>query len=537
MPRAFHHGALRIMVLWLFGACLPLGLQAWDWKLSTDKFQEMNVFQRTQYQKAEKLFNDGNFKLAGIEFEKFINEFEDSPALPAAVFMEALCEQKDLRRTTAIKSYQHLLDFWPGDTNYAPAAQYYIGLAYIENGDITKGLKEMDKMVANAAYKVHPLAADALNQLAENAKKNNDFPNWTKYKQQIYADFYDKNRTLADQSRDDLVRYYVRTENYTKLEQVVALHNWAKPTESPDYYWYLWERACNDVLQNWYTPALSKERVADAAAFWAYWQKGQGVAQKANAWEYDRRSLEFLLRFQGQDKATWEKLANDLGGPKSNDGAVRHVIGLLVSTGHLDVAMPLTANIKDKQAFYPWFFNELAARNLLDQAEHVLALIDDPSERLWRTYELRRQQGRWKDCVEALKKLADTDQKRAPQANRTLVWVYKDATRQYPEAIKLCNEINEQPWSNFEIGEIEGRQNHMKESAAAYAEIENFFPDHAGEAAWRRGNMYQTLGNTEKAIAEYMRILKVYKDKPQAAAAHQRLREMGVKTGGGELKE
>lgn len=509
---------------------------AWSWKLPNADFQEMNVFERDQYQRAEQLFEKKQFKLAGTEFDKFSLQFADSPAVSPAVFMKAYCMQNDLKRSAAIKVFQQVIDYWPDDAYFAGAAMYQIGSCYLANGDLRAGLKEMQKMVMHKEYRHHPLAAQALKWLADNARKNDDMSKALGYWRQTYEDFYESNRQQADWSRDESARYYIKTSKFSKIEDLVKLHNWKEPKTTYPYYTWLWDRAYHEVFASWYQANEAEQKKKDAEAFYKYWLKGRlAFLEKDRKWDFLSRSLNFALRYRRAEKKVWEPLAEELVGIATSDARIKDVINILMANAQFDAALPLTAKVKDAKSFHPWFFDRLLYYRRYDHAEHVLPRIVDTSLRAWKSYELSYRREKWKACEEILKEVLANDKDRSRSASYALARIYKDRTRKYDEAIKLYSMINEPPGTAFEIAECYRRKKDYKTAHNTYMEIENFFPKSGAEAAWRRAEMYHHARMKDKAIAEYRRLLKVYKDKGQSSRAHERLENYGIDSGGGVL--
>lgn len=523
---------LVVLVMSIMNMVFPDDAGAWSWKLDPKLYQQLDVFQRNQYQKAEELFNSKQYKLGAIEFDLFTRQYDDSPALSAAFFMMGMCQQQGLERNTAIKTYKQVLDFFPDDANYASASQFYIGQCMIDNGDVQKGMKEMKAMVAHKLYSQHPLAANALDLLADNSKKNNMWPEYYRYGTQLYTDFYNSNRGLADKMRDEMTCLYIKDQAYSKIEELVAKHNWKDPINDAGYHYWLWDRAYHTTFASYYTPVEEKDRQDDIAKFWTYWTtKSLPVTRKNSVWDSNWRSLNFYLRYKRAAKDEWTKLLGDMVNDQTQDDQLRNIIQVLMDNNLFDDALPLTSRIKNVQAFLPWFFNKLIERNKLDHAEHVLGQMESPSDRLWYGYILNKAKGNWKECIKQLTELANNDENRARQANDQLVWVYMDQTKQYDEAVKLLQVIADPPRTTFLTAECYRRGGQMDKAIGSLSEIENFFPDQAPEAVWRMVQIFEQFGARDKAIKSAKHGIKDYPKAPQVSLEHEYLERLGIATG------
>lgn len=567
---------MRFKISRFFGflsVCLAFGMlfspptygYRFDWHLPNSLYKELSVFERNQYKKAEDLFAAKKYGQAALEFDKFTLENEDSPALVAAAFMKAYSQECNLKRYEAIKLYYELIDLFPDDLTYAPLAMYRIGVCNLANGDKVAGLKAMRALVRNKQYQKHPLVANALQMLADNARKNKEMAKAYKYLEQIYTDFYRINPGLARAARDELVRAYIKQKRFSSIEKLVARHDWKAPREDYRYYNYLYDRASHEVFSRGYSLAEKKEKgyQTDIKKFFSYWQESKPVYTKAKHLpDYLYRAFTFSVTYV-RDKKVWEPICDQyilqsggnegtikhvmitlinsgfidkalkLAGKLKSDQTLRAIIVTLMNKGQLDKAVILTGKIKDKDAFYPWFFDQLMAKKQYDFAAHILEEITDPALAHWDEYRLKYALKQWKDCIDLLKNIAATDKDRAGQANWNLASIYQSKTRQYDEAIKIYTLINDPPRSVWPIADCYKAKGQMKKAAQTLTEIENFFPKFASQAAYRRGELYRHFGDTKKAIAEYRRILKVYKKSRESSLAHQRLESYGIATGGG----
>ena len=534
LPVANWRLALGTLLVWL-SISLPASAQ-WSWKLPNSSFQELNVYERQQYAKAEKLFADRKYAEAVAEFEKFATQFPESTVLSAAVFMKAYSLKEDLRRGQAIKIFQQVVDYFPDDQNCAGASLYLIGQCYLANADTKEGLKAMQTMVAHKDYRTHPLAANALSELAENYRKSNELPKAHQFWRQMYTDFYATNRQQADVARDNSVRYYLFDKRFEKIEELVAIHNFKDPRTNAGYYNYIYDRA-NEVIGGWFPKGKEKEQDELARYFYTYFTHARPLYEEKAKWDYLRRTLEFSLRFFGGEEKLWRPIVEEMLTIANSDDAIRYLMNTLLGNGKFDVALAMTDKIKNKDAFYPWLFDRLLQLGRYDHAEYILDRISDTALRRWKEYELAARRVQWKKCVEILTGIMAGDQARSRQAMKTLADIYRDRTRQYDEALKFYAMIDEPPGTAFAIAYTYQLKGDSKRSAETYTEVENFFPDQAAEAAWRRGEMYRGFKMQEQAVAEYRRILKVYPKSGQSSRAHQRLEDYGIATGGGVIEK
>ena len=84
----------------------------WNWQLSTDRYKQLNVFERAQYDRAAKLLEGDNCAAAATEFEKFKVQFPESSALPGILVLRGYCLHLGKFRNKAIKAYAEVLDYF-----------------------------------------------------------------------------------------------------------------------------------------------------------------------------------------------------------------------------------------------------------------------------------------------------------------------------------------------------------------------------------------------------------------------------------------
>ena len=96
----------------------------WTWQLPAARYQQLNPFERRQYDTAAALVEKKSYAPAAGEFKKFKAEFPESPLLSYMLFMRGYCLERANNRITAIKAYQEVVDYFPGSVDDYAAAWY-----------------------------------------------------------------------------------------------------------------------------------------------------------------------------------------------------------------------------------------------------------------------------------------------------------------------------------------------------------------------------------------------------------------------------
>jgi len=118
--------------------------EPWRWDLSPARYKALSLVERSYYDRAATCFRQQDFKAAAFEFERFSAELQDraEPSILAYTgFMVGYCRHQAKERNQAVKSYQEVLDIFPGEVDAAAAAMYHQGLATSRTATCARGWK------------------------------------------------------------------------------------------------------------------------------------------------------------------------------------------------------------------------------------------------------------------------------------------------------------------------------------------------------------------------------------------------------------
>jgi tetratricopeptide (TPR) repeat protein len=125
------------------------------------------------------------------------------------------------------------------------------------------------------------------------------------------------------------------------------------------------------------------------------------------------------------------------------------------------------------------------------------------------------------------------DKKLAMNAMNQRAHIYRERMNKQDEAIKLYQQVENPPYTLFDIAECYTRKEDHQMALNTWREIENSFPDHGARACWMRAEHYQKMGENKLSVAEARSLLKRYPKSRESSSAHQLLESYGVDTGGG----
>ena len=512
---------ILILAFGVWHLAFPPALRAgdWSWELPIPRYKQLNVFQRAQVDKAADLVKQSAWAAAASEFEKFKVQFPDSPALSYVLFMRGYCLHQSKTRNAAIKAYHEVLDYFADEAQDAAAAQYFMGLAHLENGDTRNGLQCMKQLLDDERYKTHPLAAGALAALADNHWRNKEFDQAVKCWKQIVADFAKTNHTQASRARDSLTIYYIKNRDYAGYE------NWMVTPENRDdaearkrIAQNVIDRAHHQIFPGHtghYSRFEQKERWEAMKACFDYFASRKPYYERTkDLWDYYSRAVPFLASYY-QDKKLRDKL--------------------------IDECVPLIKALQDKTEAnnrYAWLVDRLREGGDYERARYCAALITDPPHAAYKDAEVYISANQWPQAIARLQdieKMGNATWTATAQDRRA--WIYKDCTHEYEKAIELYRQINKPPSTLWHIQECFIRMGKLDEAINTLSEIENSFPSDAPRAAWYKASYFHEARQAKKAIAQARKILKAYKAAPEASQAHQLLEQYGVATGGGVFDE
>ncbi|MFW5856290.1 MAG: tetratricopeptide repeat protein [Planctomycetota bacterium] len=508
-------GALVVLI-----AAAPAHARAWDWALSDAQYKALNNFQRAQYDRAAKLVKEKQYKAAAAEFEKFKVQFGATlpkEMLAYVIFMRGYCLHHAKFRNEAIKVYQEVLDYF-GDTIDAGApALYYMGVAYLDNGDTRDGMECMLEMVEDPDYSKHPLAAGALNRLADNHWRNEEKEQAIAYWKRVVG-FWSVNPHHARDAFEKVTRYYVANGQYDAyLAWRLESRDAENPKDRKDIAHNAYE-AAHHVFHDrsgYYNQFSKKEMYDDARTFMAWFRNQKDWFLKASdPWQYYHDCLHFLAH-RLHDKAIIDEVSD----------------GFFAWIG----------KVKDERwrnDRLDWAVDRFGEMGRWEHAQHAIGMISDAPRAAYKEYQILVRQHKWKEGIERLEAAeqmgSDYWERRA---RRERGEVYLHRLHQYDKAVEVFR-LCDPPWSLWQIQECRVRQGRLDAALQTLAEIEGSFPDDASKAAWRRAELYHKAGKREQTVAECRRILKKYPKSRESSEAHQLLEKLGVEViGGGVHRE
>jgi TolA-binding protein len=548
----------------LFVLPVPAGLAQQEAAISEDDFKKLDTFEGLALSKADKVFTKKEYRQAAAEYDTFILDFPKSPAQAYAVYRKARSIQLDNKRFEAIKAYNEVLDYFPNAVSYAAAALYYIGECHWQNGDVKEAMKAWAELAADTDYRKHPLAASAINKLADSLVQQGKANEAAAYYKQVAVDFRGANPEASRYAMNIVIYHYVRRqpdeaklkEFYDKVQTFEG--NPSKPSD--DNYWF---RVREAVRGNGNFQESEKDKRADYFRYWAKTMEGK----RADDDDFQIDLAAFRLWADGSvDK--WIAALDQQFASRQKEGDYGRVVKWISLFraqknkvqeyySKLDFAKMNNAQI---QALMRVLFDEVQnpemAKNVFEKIK--LDALNDNEK-----YALERYLWNKDGWYVALVCQTMTDK----DMGRMELLAYYHWARNFAKGIPLADEVAGIPkyskdayWKKAEMLQW---QNKFQEAIGAYQsadnppdnlwritdcflgmgkreqalaqlqEIENFFPNQASAAALRTAYVWRDAKENKQYIACLRGIMKKYPKSGQSTTAHQELERMGVKIGGG----
>lgn len=537
--------------------------------------QLLDPFEFSSLKKADKSFQEKQYRTAAAEYDSFILEFPQSRCLAYILLRTARATHLDTKRYEAIKKYRQVLDYYPDASSYAAAALYYIGACYSENGDPENAVKAWTQMVQDKRYNQHFLAAPALNALAENHLKLGNDDKAMQFYEQVVTDFRVANPAAANAAMAKVIEFHMKTKpNEPALAQfyIKAKGFSAQPAKempenaSLDKTYWSFVRGQAKAFGNQFTVAQATPKIK----FFRYWtgvMEGKfadwddfqiDLSIMKNAFENDadkharRLDAQFekyqkpddfdrIIKWMGLYTGSKDKILqyyNKLDMNKLSSPAKIQLLMTLLAGAQFDMA----ANLLDKLNYSE--MNDSAKAQLFNQirdysrqglpASELVKLSErfaDPDAgrmvllRFYHYYSKSTEGIPIAEKMEAVPAYANE----ASEICGDMLF----RTGQYEKAILRFQAANRPPATIYKISDCYVKMKNIPSAVASLKEIEGFFVKDASQAAYKISQIYRGVGDKDKYVAALLHVMKKHPGSRESSSSHEELEALGVKMKGG----
>ena len=575
--------ASLLATAFLVWGLFPVICRAQETSLVGEERAKLDTFEGVTLDKADKVYVAKDYPRALAEYDAFILQFPESKLVAYAIHRKARSLQWLEKRFEAMKVYEEVLDFFPNDVKYAAASLFRIGECHQQNGDVEKAIKTWLELADDADYAKEPLAAVALNHLAENYLKQGKAAEGAKRYEQVALTFRASNPHAAMNAIANVRTHYVRTQpNAEKLRAFyVAARTFGPNPQNPaadeatDALY--WTNVVAAIQAHGTFTDLQKDQRDTYYRYWAGQMQGKMVAD-----DTFQIALAQWMRVYEKDDSLWAKRLDKQFADRQKEGNYGRVvrwIGLFAPLKDkadeyyqkLDFAKMSNADVQNLVVtLVDVNGNVPMAKNAL-QKVRIDGLSDDA-----RMAMIGWLQGRWQLpgtrelAVQTCRGFSDPVRGKM-QALRYFHWrcqspqirIKEDFSEglalagelvgvpelaretfsirgnllqwsgKYEEAIKAYQQADNPPTTLFLIADCQHALGKLEPAVTQLREIENFFKAHAAVAALRIAYLYRDAGIKDKYVSALRGVLKKYPQSGQSSEAHQRLEEMGLPIGGG----
>ena len=547
-------------------------LDKWEVYFPNDSFKALDTFEAHSLTKADKAYNDKNYKQAHALYHAFTLEFGKSRAVPYALLRKGRCLHKLQKRFKAIEDYQEVLDYFPNRARYAAAALYYQGLCHWASGEEAKAMAKWTAMAKDADYSKHFLAAPALNQLASHLAGRKQPDKAAEYYTKVAVNFRQSNRTAAAQAMQQVIHHHVRVnpnepglrDFYAKVGTFYSYHRrkvegdvvknrdyWsclrgyvkrydrfeATQSELREKYFRYWADQMTGKFPDWdgfQIDLADFRRVCEKdPAKWFSRLDGQ-FKKYQKPGDYGR-VLRWISIYGPHKKKVKEYYAKLSFGKMTNDQIFSLMKAMYDRVADADLARNAFGRLRLKEmpdaekvkvARYLWAKDEaLVERTCAAMADRDLGKME-----LLRYYRKKENAAKGVPLAKALEPVA--------KYAREALWLKAELLQiagKYAEAIAAYKACDNPPDNIWGIAACYASWGKLPPAVRELRQMESFFRDRYGStAALRIAHLYRRFKDKKKYVAELRAILKKYPESRQSSQAHVELENLGLTPGGGE---
>jgi tetratricopeptide (TPR) repeat protein len=439
-------------------------------EMALPRWARLREVERYQLNVAEKYYRDKQWKIAKVEYEKYVQLYEKSEAASYAQMKWALCQVELRNLNTAIKDgFKTVIDYWP-DSPEAVASAYFIARGHRDTGDVKEAKKAYAKLLSD--HPKHVAAVQARADLMEIARKENDTDRQVALLRDLTFSV-ERDRDTAPgcaAAARQLTVYYFETGDFA--EGLKALATNVKEEELPIYLLHYQHGRLPYVLGDLAgrkdeLPKRQAAKLADDAVAWFKAKvptaTDEAATKRGRQLLYAVAEIERAAIRPDRQRETLEQIAKTYG-------ADDELLGRMADW-HLAGKRP-------------------------EEARRLYARYKNVAEGLRLTAVSYRAERRFDPAIETYRRLAAQDAKKAG------AWL-ADAAMTYREAAK------------------------PDQAVGLYREIIALDPGLASDCQWQIGLTYYHFGRWKEAIGIFRATDRFPQSHQHMAHAHRQLKQYG----------
>lgn len=498
-------------------------------QLELTRYPRIREAERFQLKVAEQLYDQGNWKAAADEYEKFVTLYEKSEVASYCQMKWGLCQVNLKKHNTAIKEgFQSVIDYWPESTD-AVAAAYYIAQTYRGMGEIKKAKAAYKDVLAKHESK--HAAAFAARDLAELAHTEMDVETqlamWKRLTFDTKRDEPNVASLCVNASRDLAAAEFSRG---VFDDGVKALATTYGLNDLPQQALLLVLGPLRTLIGDAKTKPQA-EKLGERAIAWMKEQAPQDLAEPAKkdaarrCW-YAVADLQAALDQKAQVTQTYDQILKQFG---SSDETLQRFGDWQKSVNDYEAARVTFARFENKLEGKHQIAHSFRQQKNFDQSAKAfrqLSLEDDKQPFRWIGEEGATWRHYAQNYAEAVKIYTELVQKDVEHLDDWL-FALADAHHhagQYKEAIQFYRQCGKHyPDTHFRMASCHRALKDYGEALLVYGGIIRTDKNAAPQAQLESARTFEEQGLKEKAILAFQKVCKDYPTSGPASTAHAHL--------------
>ncbi len=483
--------------------CGLLSATAVHAKLAADRWIRLTEEERHQLTRAERYFEQNNFKSARSEYELFLQLHTKSEVASYAQLMFSECTRQLGQVNTAIGEFRNVIDYFPEAID-AGSAQYSIGVCQTQTGDSEEAVKAFEKVITK--WPTNDFGAYARSEVCKIYWRLGKPEKWLPHMEYLATGPY--------QAPDNTLR--------SGAQHRIVMHR-------------LVEKKTAEAFG-----LVDSVRKKDAVLVFAQWSADALHGQHIPTY-YGEKGAKLRTTIATNAVAFIEK--QPTATPEEKTALEHWCARIFAYAGDVPVATTRFAALSKKFPDNDTFRGEYAAylRASGKRGEARLVYRDLKNQYVADTEiaETYGEENNWKSTIEAYQAMLNKHPQHADAIQWRLGEVF-NRTGKYPEAIACYNQSQREPLSLFRIAECQGSMKQHDASIQTLVGVLNFFKSAAPEAQYKIAGHYAAKGDKEAAIRTLKTVCKVHLNTSWAGRAHQDLTltyGIDVTLGGAAKKE
>jgi tetratricopeptide (TPR) repeat protein len=456
-------------------------------KMAAARWERATEEERHQLTRAERYFEQKEYKSALSEYELFLQLYTKSEIGSYAQLMFAECTRQLGQVNNAINEFRNVIDYFP-DSIDAGAAQYSIGVCQTQSGDAEKAVKSFDAVIAK--WPKEEFGGLARQEACTIYWRLGQVDKWIPLMEYLAKGEYADTQNIHRAAEHRLIMHRI-VEG--KLPEARALVHESKGKDPL----VVFAERCAEAFRPEYILTIYGEKVkktlpAIATATAAFIEKqAPQMTDAAQRPALDPLCARIYARGGVPDKAT-ERYALLVKQFPDNDVYRLEYAQHVRATGKRNEARLIYHDMKDQYV-----------------ADREIA-------------ESYGEENNWKSAIEGYQAMLSKHPDKVGTIQWTLGETFKNLHR-CSEAIAAYQQSQREPEALFRIADCQAELKQYDAALQSLVGVMNFFKESAPRAQYHMAGIYAAKGDKEAAIRTLKTVCKVHLNTPWAGRAHQDL--------------